>query len=37
MKPLPRQLDVGVDVHDYRPISLAAAVEAARGRRSPGG
>jgi calcineurin-like phosphoesterase family protein len=37
MKPLPRQLDVGVDVHGYRPISLAAAVEAARGRRSPGG
>ena len=23
LKPLPRQLDVGVDVHDYRPISLA--------------
>jgi calcineurin-like phosphoesterase family protein len=34
MKPLPRQLDVGVDVHNYRPISLAAAVEAVRGRRS---
>ena len=32
MKPLPRQLDVGVDVHGYRPISFAAAVEAARGR-----
>ena len=37
MKPLPRQLDVGVDVHDYRPITLEAAVDAARGRRSPGG
>jgi calcineurin-like phosphoesterase family protein len=34
MKPLARQLDVGVDIHDYRPISLAAAVEAVRGRRS---
>ena len=32
--PLPRQADVGVDVHDFRPVTLAQALGARR-RRGP--
>lgn len=30
MKPLPRQFDVGVDVHAYRPVALAELLDAKR-------
>ncbi len=30
LKPMPRQLDVGVDVFDYRPVTLAALVQRCR-------
>ena len=33
LKPLPRQIDVGVDVHDYRPIDLARVLASGRSRR----
>jgi calcineurin-like phosphoesterase family protein len=33
LKPLPRQVDVGVDVWDYRPVALATAL-AGSGRRA---
>jgi calcineurin-like phosphoesterase family protein len=31
LKPLPRQFDVGVDVRDYRPVSLAGLLGVERG------
>lgn len=33
LKPMPRQIDVGVDVWDYRPVSLAAILDACSRRR----
>jgi calcineurin-like phosphoesterase family protein len=32
--PLPRQADVGVDAHDFRPVTLAQAIKARRHRPS---
>ena len=34
LKPLPRQFDVGVDVRDYRPVTLQELLDGAR-RRGP--
>lgn len=36
LDPLPRQLDVGVDVHDFRPIPFEAIVARFRRRRARG-
>jgi calcineurin-like phosphoesterase family protein len=33
LAPIPRQVDVGVDVFDFRPVTLAAIREHLRGRR----
>ena len=35
LKPMPRQVDVGVDVWDFRPISLAEILTACRPRSRP--
>ena len=34
MKPLPRQIDVGVDAWDYRPVAIEMLIEAASRRRA---
>jgi calcineurin-like phosphoesterase family protein len=33
LKPMPRQYDVGVDVHDFRPVTLDEIRTPRRGRR----
>jgi calcineurin-like phosphoesterase family protein len=33
LKPLPRQFDVGVDVRDYRPMTVSELLSAPRGER----
>jgi calcineurin-like phosphoesterase family protein len=37
LKPMPRQYDVGVDVHDFRPVTLDEIRAPRRGRRKPQG
>ena len=37
MRPLPRQIDVGVDVWDFAPVALETLLERAGGRKAAGG
>lgn len=37
LKPLPRQFDVGVDLWDYRPVTLAAMLESRKRKVKSGG
>jgi calcineurin-like phosphoesterase family protein len=37
MRPLPRQIDVGVDAWDFAPVALETLLERAGGRKASGG